>query len=143
MSAAAGYLTTGLHVADVERSLRFYGLLGFQAIDVEPANPPFGWARMHCEGGALMFLRSEEPAAADHDRFILYLYTSDLPALRARLLDAGVDAGPVSHPDYMRSGEICVRDPDGYAVFIGHWGEEEHAAWEEQRARKRAAGVIP
>ena len=32
MTVKAGYLTPLLHVADVERSLRFYALLGFDTV---------------------------------------------------------------------------------------------------------------
>jgi hypothetical protein len=29
----------------------------------------------------------------------------------------------------MRSGEIALKDPDGYRIEIGHWGDVEHEAW--------------
>jgi len=90
-----------------------------------------------------MFVKAEEAAISRADRFLLYLYTPDLPALHAQLVTAGVEVGPITHPEYMRSGEICLNDPDGYTLLIGHWGEREHQAWESQRAEKRAAGRIP
>ncbi len=143
MTIKAGYSTPLLHVAQVERSLRFYGLLGFETVDVDGPDGALGWARAHCQGGALMFLRAEEPPAAGHDRFLLYLYTPDLPGLRAQLAAAGVEVGPIGYPEYMRSGELCLKDPDGYTILIGHWSEQEHEAWERERARKREAGLIP
>ena len=143
MTTKAGYSTPLLHVADVERSLRFYERLGFEVVDVERAEGTVGWARIHCEGGAIMFLRSEEPRATAHDRFLLYLYTPDLPALCAQLAAAGVDVGAISHPEYMPSGEACIRDPDGYTILIGHWSDREHQAWLESLERKRASGLLP
>ena len=143
MTVKAAWVTPGLHVADVERSLRFYALLGFEVIDVDRDGVGIGWARVHCEGGALMFLRAEEPAAAGQDRFFLYLYTPDLPALRDRLAAEGVEVGPISRPPYMPSGELRFRDPDGYAVLVGHWSDPEHQAWLARVAAKRAAGLIP
>lgn len=143
MSVKAGYLTPLLHVADVERSLRFYALLGFETVDVERSDGATAWARIHCEGGAIMFVEAEESGIPPHDRFLLYLYTPDLPALRSQLVEAGLEVGPIGHPEYMRSGEICLKDPDGYTVLIGHWGEQEHKAWESRRQEKRAAGLIP
>ena len=143
MTVKAGYLTPLLHVADVERSLRFYALLGFQNVDVEHAGGSTGWARIHCEGGAIMFLQAEKSTPPAHDRFLLYLYTPDLPALRAQLVAAGIEVGAIGYPDYMRSGEICLKDPDGYNILIGHWGEREHKAWENRCNEKRAAGLIP
>jgi hypothetical protein len=36
----------------------------------------------------------------------------------------------------MPSSEIGLRDPDGYAVLIAHWGKEQHEAWEKCIGRK-------
>jgi hypothetical protein len=142
MSVKAGFSTPLLHVANVERSMRFYTLLGFEIIDVEGDSGSLGWGRMHCEGGAIMFVPTDA-SETPRDRFLLYLYTPDLPALRAQLSASGIEVGPIAHPPYMRSGEICIKDPDGYTILIGHWTKQEHDAWEEQRENKRAAGRIP
>ena len=56
----AGWATPMFWVADIDRSIRFYELLGFEVIDTDRCEP-LGWARIHCEGGAVMFLRAEEP----------------------------------------------------------------------------------
>ena len=48
--------------------------------------------------------------------------------------------GPVKRPEYMPSGEICLHDPDGYTVLVGHWGEQEHTVWESQRKERLAEG---
>ena len=59
VNVKAGWLTPLLHAADIETSIRFYELPGFTTIDTDRGKP-VGWARLHCEGGALMFLRAEE-----------------------------------------------------------------------------------
>jgi len=140
MTAKAGYSTPMLRVADVARSLRFYELLGFETIDTEGEGGHLGWARAHCEGGAVMFLAAEEP----EDRMdpapqavLLYMYTPDLPALRAQLLASGVEVPPIKYPEYMLSGEIHLKDPDGYSIFVGHWSKTEHDAWEKRLAEKK------
>lgn len=140
MSVKAGYVTPLLHVADVERSLRFYALLGFETVDVDRPGGTIGWARIHCQGGAIMFVRAEAPTKPLHDRFLLYLYTPDLSALHSQLVEAGVEVGAINRPEYMPSGEICLTDPDGYTVLIGHWGEQEHTVWESQRQERLAEG---
>jgi hypothetical protein len=137
MSVKAGYSTPLLHVAEVERSIRFYELLGFTTIDTDRCTP-LGWARLHCEGGAVMFLRvegGEEPDPAAQG-ILLYLYTPDLAGLREQLLAAGVKVPPIKYPEYMPSGEVVLRDPDGYGIFIGHWGKVEHEAWEKRIGAK-------
>lgn len=124
----AGWATPMLHVAEIERSIRFYELLGFATVDTDRC-VPIGWARMHCEGGAIMFLRAEEPVDGRAQAWLLYMYTPDLPALREHLLANGVNPPAIKFPPYMPSGELHLFDPDGYAVLIGHWGDAEHQAW--------------
>ena len=143
MPPNAGYSTPMLHVADVLRSIRFYSLLGFDLIDTEgPATCP-GWARMHCEGGALMFLLAEEPVDASRQSILLAMYTSDLPALREHLLANGVKVPPITYPGYMPSGQITLSDPDGYIVGINHWGDAEHSAWLKAIEQKKNSGSLP
>jgi catechol 2,3-dioxygenase-like lactoylglutathione lyase family enzyme len=129
--AKAGFSTPTYHVADIEKSIWFYELLGFVTIDTD-GEKPLGWARMQCEGGALMFLRAEGPVDASAQPALLYMYTPDLPALRDQLISKGIKVAPIAYPGYMPSGEICVCDPDGYMVLVGHWGEAEQAAWEKR-----------
>ncbi len=131
MSVKAGYSTPMLHAADIERSIRFYELLGFSTIDTDRCTP-LGWARLHCEGGAVMFLRAEEPVDPAAQAVLLYMYTPDLAGLREHLLANGVKAPPIRYPEYMPSGEILIRDPDGYVVLVAHWGKTEHEAWEKR-----------
>ena len=132
-----------LHVADVARSIHFYELLGFDIIDTEGDPRCLGWARMHCEGGALMFLLAEEALDPSAQSILLAMYTPDLPALREHLLANGVEAPPISYPAYMPSGQITVKDPDGYIIGINHWGDKEHDAWLKNIEQKKKSGVLP
>ncbi len=131
-----------LHVADVARSLRFYQLLGFATIDVQGDPGCVGWARMHCEGGALMFLLAEGPINPDVQGILLAMYTPDLPALREHLLANGIDAPPITYPEYMPSGQITLRDPDGYIIGINHWSDTEHEAWLKGIDEKKKSGLL-
>jgi hypothetical protein len=131
MSVKAGYSTPLLHVANIERSIQFYELLGFSTVDTDRC-VPLGWARLHCEGGAVMFLKAEEPMDPLGQAFTLYMYTPDLIALREHLLASGVQVPPIRHPGYMPSGEMELLDPDGFAIAIGHWGKTEQEAWEKR-----------
>ena len=131
MPAKAGYSTPLLHVGEIEKSIQFYELLGFATIDTDRCNP-LGWARLHCEGGAVMFLRAEEPAPAPTHPVMLYMYTPDLTGLREQLLASGVQAPPIKYPGYMPSGEMTLADPDGNIILVAHWGKSEHDAWEKR-----------
>ncbi|HXE90772.1 MAG TPA: VOC family protein [Terriglobales bacterium] len=135
MPPKVGYSTPLLHVAEIERSIRFYGLLGFVTVDTDRCDP-LGWARVHCEGGAVMFLRAEEEVDPSAQAVFLYMYTPDLAGLREHLLAIGVRVPPIKHPPYMPSGEITIADPDGYTIFVGHWGASEQEAWEKRIGAK-------
>jgi Glyoxalase/Bleomycin resistance protein/Dioxygenase superfamily len=135
MNAKAGYSTPLLHVAEIEKSIEFYEHLGFTTIDTDRTNP-LGWARLHCEGGAVMFLRAEEPVNASVQSVLFYMYTTDLVGLRERLLESGVKVPAIGYPGYMPSGEICIKDPDGYTILVGHWGRAEQEAWEKRIGAK-------
>ncbi len=145
MTVKAGYYTPMLHVKSIEESMRFYSLLGFETVDEMGEGGRLGWARMHCEGGALMFLLAEEPMDASRQAVLFALYCPDLPALREQLLANGVQAPAIHYPDYMPSGALTLQDPDGYVVSINHWSEKEHALWEEERKTRIAApgNVLP
>lgn len=134
----AGYSTPMLHVASIEKSIAFYELLGFKLID-STDEKPLEWARLHCESGSLMFLRAEHTVDPSKQGFLLYMYTPDLPALREQLVAAGVNAGLIKRPEYMPSGMINFRDPDGYIIEIGQWGREDHERWEKHLAERAMA----
>ena len=135
MAPKAGYCTPMLHVKNVEESVRFYRLLGFEVVDQMGGEGCLGWARLHCEGGALMFLRAEPGHSADpaQQGIMFYLYTPDLNALREHLLANGIKAPSISRPEYMPSGKLALRDPDGYGVLVGHWSHKEQELWERER----------
>ena len=131
-----------LHVADVRRSIHFYQLLGFELIDTEGDGACLGWARMHCEGGAIMFLLAEEPVDASRQSIMLAMYTSDLPGLRERLLAHGVKVPSITCPPYMPSGQVTIGDPDGYLIGINQWGDAEHDAWLKAIDEKKKSGSL-
>jgi hypothetical protein len=80
MNIHVGNSTPLLEVDEIESSIRFYELLGFSAVDTD-REEPLGWARMHCEGGAVMFLRAGGPADASAQTVSLCMYTPDLAGL--------------------------------------------------------------
>lgn len=132
-----------LHVADVSRSIIFYELLGFELIDTEGAPGCLGWARLHCEGAAIMLFLAEAEHPPDPSHCPpAYMYTPDLAGLRAHLLANGVTVSEITHPPYMRSGEFGVKDPDGYLIFVGHWGDAEHSAWLARIEEKKRTGTL-
>jgi catechol 2,3-dioxygenase-like lactoylglutathione lyase family enzyme len=123
---AAAAKATGLipmaHVADVQRSLDFYKLLGLEVRGSLKNKDVLQWADVACEGAELMFARASEPVIASQQAVLFYLYSPDLIALREQLLASGVSVSAITYPEYMRKGEIRVEDPDGYVLLIGQSG---------------------
>ncbi len=143
-----------VYVADIETSLAFYALLGFEAREImrDPdGRPNWAWAETR-QGGSrgslaqLMFSRSWRPIVPDHQDIFFYMYTLDLLALRQHLLAHGVrdGGGPtdwetpkgspraantlfaIHHPAYMPSGEFRIHDPDAYCILLGQLDEPFH-----------------
>lgn len=125
------------HVADVERSLAFYALLGLQRRTAY-AGPDrrVVWAEAACGQARLMLALASGPVAAEEQAVLFYMHCGDARALREHLLRNGLrdggrftgQPGPnggrevvfdVTTPHYMQQGEIRVHDPDGYVLLIG------------------------
>lgn len=130
-SFKAGYSTPMLHVAEIEKSIRFYELLGFTLINTDDCKP-LGWARIECVGGALMFLRAEHPIDPKASALMLVMYTPDLAGLRDHLIANHVEVSEINHPPYAQAGECNCKDPDGNHLVLIHWGKKENDDWVQQ-----------
>jgi hypothetical protein len=81
-----------VRVEDVERSIGFYELLGFEVADTHGNRGQLGWAALESEQAQLMIERASAPINASEQGVVFYLYSPDLPALREHLI--AHDAGP-------------------------------------------------
>ena len=109
-------------VADVRRSIAFYGLLGFAEMNThtpEGGRDPV-WAWLQSGGAQLMLARASAPVEAEKQAVLFYAYCDDVAACRTRLVEAGIDAGPITRPFYAPRGEFRIADPDGYVVMVSH-----------------------
>jgi catechol 2,3-dioxygenase-like lactoylglutathione lyase family enzyme len=123
VTAKATGLVPMAFVADVQRSIDFYALLGLSLRGT--FNNPQGklvWGHVQCEGAELMFSLASDPVVPGQQAVLFYLYSPDLIALREHLLAQGVKASAISYPQYMTKGEMRVEDPDGYVLLIGQAG---------------------
>lgn len=132
MKSRVHYSVPLLHVADVERSVAFYKVLGFTPNEIlrKEDGLPF-WAAMDChKAGAdeqtndnytatIMFGLASEPIDREKQGALLYMYSLDLPGLRQKLVDAGASPTEIVPRFYMEKGELTVFDPDGYCILIG------------------------
>ena len=109
-------------VASVTRSIEFYKKLGF--VEGNTHMPEGGvepiWVWLKSGGAHLMLARATAPVIPEEQAVLFYLYCDDVAAFRSKLLESGVDAGPVQHPFWAPRGEFRVADPDGYALMVSH-----------------------
>jgi catechol 2,3-dioxygenase-like lactoylglutathione lyase family enzyme len=108
-----------LRVADLERSVAFYQLLGFTQLVASD-----GYARFLCpDGESTLSLESRgEPPRSTGTEVTIHFETDRLDALVAELEDRGVvfEQQPTDQPYLWR--EATLRDPDGHRLFLYHAG---------------------
>ena len=110
-------------VAGVQRAIDFYNLLGMELRgSLRNASGELQWAHVSRGQADLMFTRTSESVISGQHSVQFYLYSPNLIALREYLLANGVTVSPITYPEYMPKGEICVQDPDGYTLLIGQAG---------------------
>jgi predicted enzyme related to lactoylglutathione lyase len=84
-----------VHVTDVERSIAFYELLGFDLKDTYEHDGQLDWAALESRDAQLMLARASAPIERDKQAVLSYLYADDLAALREQLVAAGVPVGEI------------------------------------------------
>ena len=121
-----------IHVLDMERSVAFYRLLGFEIGNYVPREEaaPMQWCWLYSakaenwkRGPNLMLTAAACAIDVEAQEVLFYLYASDLRAIRQTLLDAGFQAGKIEFPEYLPEGEFHVKDPDGYTLMVAQSGE--------------------
>ena len=111
------------HVADVQRAIDFYKLMGMELRgSLKNSGGDLQWAHVACEQADLMLTRASEPVVASQQAVLFYLYSPNLIALREHLIGEGVGVSAITYPAYMPKGEVRVDDPDGYCLLIGQAG---------------------
>jgi len=108
-------------VADVERSIAFYGHLGFEVgntFAAEGETKPT-WAWLQSGEARLMLAAANKPLAGKYT-VLFYVYTEDVLVARTTLIDAGLTPGGITRPFYAPRGEFELIDPDGYVIMVTH-----------------------
>jgi len=114
-----------LPVSSVETSAAFYEHLGFEIGNRVPREGTINWAWLYSptaadwrQGPNLMIARCDGGIHHPPMRIIFYLYVADLVALRNQLLEAGLNPGAITYPDYLPKGECKILDPDGHCLML-------------------------
>ncbi len=120
MAARTRSLVAFAHVADVERSIRFYADLGFKVSNsVVPAGKTAPvWAWLESEKANLMVGLASGPFDPSQQAVLFYLYYDDIKQARTALVELGRAPGEIKYPFYMPGGECRLEDPDGYVLML-------------------------
>ncbi len=120
MAARTRSLVAFAHVANVERSIKFYSDLGFKvgnSVVPEGRSAPV-WAWLESEKANLMVGQASGPIDSDQQAILFYLYYDSIKDTRAALVDLGHAPGEIKYPFYMPGGECRLIDPDGYVLML-------------------------
>jgi ketosteroid isomerase-like protein len=112
-----------VHVTDVERSIAWYGHLGFVVTEIFTPAGRLNWANLVSGDAELMLQRAFSPLT-DRDAIVLWLYSHDLAALRDQLVAADVTAGVIVDGTPGPSQQMELTDPDGYTVMVAQIEDE-------------------
>ena len=107
-----------VHVEDVARSIAFYHHLGFTLASVYKYRGQPVWAELDSQGAAMMVSTDGDPIDPAGQGVLFYLYSNDLPALRAQLLVAGVTVGEIEDGSPGPREQMRLTDPDGYVLMV-------------------------
>jgi hypothetical protein len=107
-----------VHVADMARSLAFYGHLGFATAGSYAPHDEVVWASLESGPAQLMLERADAPVDARAQGVLFYLYAPDLAGLRDHLVAHAVVVSEISDGTPGPKQEMRVEDPDGYVLMI-------------------------
>jgi ketosteroid isomerase-like protein/catechol 2,3-dioxygenase-like lactoylglutathione lyase family enzyme len=114
-----------VHVADVERSIAFYGLLGFAVDATFGPSGRLGWASLASGEARLMLARADEPIDPAGQGVLFYLYAPVLEAVQRHLRGHGAQAGQIRDGSPGPRREMRLRDPDGYCLMVAETATPE------------------
>ncbi|WP_426699740.1 VOC family protein [Rhodanobacter sp. Col0626] len=120
MAAQTRSLVAFAHVANVERSIKFYADLGFKVANsvVPQGQTAPVWAWLESEKANLMVGLASGPIDSSQQAILFYLYYEDIKQTRATLIELGHKPGGIAYPFYMPGGECRLEDPDGYVLML-------------------------
>jgi hypothetical protein len=107
-----------VHVEDVERSIAFYGHLGFIVESIYKYRGRGAWAELRSEDAVLMVCTDGDAVDPADQGILFYLYSHNLTALRTQLLAEGVTVGEITDGTPGPKREMRLTDPDGYRLMV-------------------------
>ena len=105
-------------VADMKRSIEFYGELGFEVVNTFEPEGQLKWAHLRSGGADLMLSLATEPVNAAAQGVLFYMYVPGVAAFREQLAARGIRVGELKYFFFAKDGEFRIEDPDGYVLLV-------------------------
>jgi catechol 2,3-dioxygenase-like lactoylglutathione lyase family enzyme len=105
-------------VADLNRSIDFYGKLGFEVVNTFEPEGQLKWAHLRSGGANLMLSQAAEPVNAAAQGVLFYMYVLGVAAFREQLAARGLKVGELQYFFFAKDGEFRIEDPDGYVLLV-------------------------
>jgi catechol 2,3-dioxygenase-like lactoylglutathione lyase family enzyme len=122
MTASSGSAMRDLvpiaRVADMKRSIEFYGQLGFEVMGKYEPEGQLKWAHLRNGGADLMLSLAAEPVNSAAQGVLFYMYVPGVAAFRERLAAQGLKVGELQYFFFAKNGEFRIVDPDGYVLLV-------------------------
>ena len=122
------------HVADVDRSIRFYTLLGFTC-DSRFSGPDgvTNFTSLSSGRAHIMFARAGEPVVPSQQAVLFYMYSPDVMSLRMHLLasglaDGGKPPGETAFPFTCPTGRFASTILTVTVFWWGSWSDKSPGA---------------
>lgn len=126
-----------VHVADLQRSITFYELLGFEVRDTYEVDGELNWVALQHAHARIMLQLASAPIDPHQQAILFYLYAEDLDGLRDHLLSHGLRVGPIRDGSPGPEREMKIGDPDGYCLMIAESEGERSSHSEPPRREPR------
>ncbi|WP_433294036.1 VOC family protein [Actinoplanes sp. CA-030573] len=107
-----------VYVRDIGLSERFYALFGYE-IQRSGRDGESRWSYLQCGEHTLLLAFVQPPLIQVELPLLIYLYVTDLAAVREQFDQAEHGYDMVGYPDHAPGGEMRTRDPDGNVVLVG------------------------
>jgi hypothetical protein len=118
MSPYVEGLVPFVHVRDVTRSAAFYERFGFEVCNTYEEDGRLVWCWLERRQARLMLAAADAPVDAAEQGVLFYVYAHDLEELHARLIEAGLEPGPIEPGAPGPDRQFRVSDPDDYCLMV-------------------------
>jgi hypothetical protein len=117
MSADLLSVVPVVYVTDIDRSERFYQLLGLSVL-ASGSDDTWRWSYLRSGELGVLLARGTSALPAQAGPVQLYLTAGDLESLSKQLSTGGHEVQHLGYPDHAPGGEVRVTDPDGHGIVV-------------------------